>query len=53
MSKLPVLFALFSPLAFADVNMTFVDAAHQIRESKFALQTGHRAADLAGLIWEG
>lgn len=31
----------------------FKEAAHQIRESKFARQTGHRAADLAGLIWAG
>lgn len=49
----PAGFRGFKKMIAAIEAKDYREAAHQIRESKFALQTGHRAADLAGLIWAG
>lgn len=49
----PAGFRGFKKMIAAIEAKDYREAAHQIRESKFAAQTGHRAADLAGLIWAG
>lgn len=49
----PAGFRAFKKMLAAIESSDWKEAAEQIMDSKFALQTGHRAMDLAGLIRAG